>query len=423
MTTTQTILRLPSPDPWRALLGRALQGHRRDALRAVRALDRCGTSSRLLAIAARTLWALDLSGPAAVMLNRAMSKGGPQARGLASVALPHPGDALLQRLSAPDASERADAACDLAWRGLRRGDMSAAERAVARALADSPHHAEARRWDRFLSLGGSRAMDLVADPNHDEVGSSVLARDALALCPHPRSGWLAPERWHRRVQGGGWSEPARAGTALARLQREGTTTRLLGTQSDYEDLPADHPLAVAERALDTALSLEREGRDTEDAAAEAWALAARVDGCAVHDAAMALVALGARCASAATTGLAAAELLLHTAPHRCIWAAYRARLLGQAGHHRLAAGEARAVLARGDLDAVSFGLAVSALRSSGLAAFAHRACVAAQSHTDLGLVADHLLTHPDRPPTPVVGNRLQARGRLAAPAGGPWLAK
>lgn len=423
MTTTQTILQLPSPEPWRALLGRALQGHRRDALRAVRSLDRSGASSRLLSIAARTLWALDLSGPAAALLNRAISMGGAHARALASVALPHPGDALLRRLSDADASERADAACDLAWRGLRRGDLSAAEHAVARAMAESPHHAEARRWERFLTLGGSRAMDLVAGPVRTEIGSSVLARDAFALCPHPRAGWLAPERWHRRVQAGRWSEPARSGSALARLQRDGTATRLLGTPTDYEDLPADHPLAVAERALDTALSLEKEGRDTADAAAEAWALAARVDGCAVQDAAIALVALGSRCASAATTGLAAAELLLHTAPHRCIWAAYRARLLGQAGHHRLAAGEARAVLARGDLEAVSFGLAVSALRTSGLDAFARRACVAAQSHADLGLVAGHLLTHPNRPPTPVVGNRLHARGRVTAPAAGPWLAK
>ncbi len=245
--------------------------------------------------------------------------------------------------------------------------------------------------------------------------TSRTEREAHALSPHARSGWMSPERWFRRVESGAWSRPAPSGTALARLQRDGVVTRVLGTGRDYARLPAPHRLVDCERALDAALALEREGRDPTPAAEELWALAPRVDAAAIADAAAALVALAVRAPSAARIGLAAAELLCSLQPGTATWRSYRARLLAFVGRQDEARSGARAVgylvrQAPHRLDAVALGLALATLRATGAGAEAERVTTAAAGIPHLAGIAQRTREAPDAPLVPILSDRTRPRG-------------
>lgn len=400
--------RLPVSAAWSRLLAPALAG---DAQAALSVITQDRPPGDWQVVAARALWALGHDEAAAATLERAPA--GPTRDALACVALARPGAALVRRLHAPRASTRADAACDLAWRALRDGKQRHAREAIAIALGAGPHHAEARRWDRFLSQARD-PVGAVRRASEDRPPCSRADRDARALCPTRRGGWLSPERWWRRVEAGTWTRPAHPASALGRLQRDGVVSRVLATEADYGRLPAPHRLVDAERALDAARALEREGRDPSPAAEEAWALAARVDATAVADCSAALVALSVRAPSAATVGLAAAELLCRTQPAVPAWAAYRARLLAYSGRRDEARAAARrladmAARAPSQLDPVSLGLTLVTLRSTGAKAAAERLGRDAHGDPRLRPVVEHVRAHPERPLVPVVGDRLRSR--------------
>jgi hypothetical protein len=190
---------------------------------------------------------------------------------------------------------------------------------------------------------------------------------------------------------------------------------VLATDADYGLVRADHPLVGAERALDQALGLEREGRPAGDAARGAWHRACQIDRDARRDAAGALVALGVRDASAATMGLVAVELLIRTEPRARLWRAYEARLLARVGEVAGATRRADELLLQPDLDPVAFALCVETLRAGGAHLRAKRRAQTACMQPTLAATAHLLLSDWDNPTPlcPMVSDRVVSRRRSA----------
>jgi len=388
----------PLPDPWVALLAPAL-AHQPDRVFARRdqLLAHTPPAERgpLQAAFARALFALGRAVAAHAALDVALEGGHVAARQLASVARPDGAAHARALLEHPDPGVRADAACDLAARAWIAGDPRGARHATDRALTELPHHAEARRWLRRLASGAAPSG----------------GPDDPALLPAAGLGWLSPERHLRRVCTGAWGRPGPAGSGLAALQRIGAVSRVLATDEDYGRLRADHPLVGAERALDQAMGLEREGRPAGDAARGAWHRACQVDRGARRDAAGALVALGVRDGSAATMGLVAVELLIRIEPRTRLWRAYEARLLARIGEVEGATRRADELLLQPGLDPVAFALCVETLRVGGAHLRARRRARAACTQPLLSTTAHLLLADWDDPTPlcPLVSDRVVSR--------------
>lgn len=389
------------PDPWVALLAPAL-AHQPDRVFAQRDRLLAHTPAHargpLQTAFARALFVLGRADAAHAALDVALEGGHVASRQLASVARPDGAAHATALLEHADPAVRADAACDLAARAWVASDPRGARLATDRALAELPHHAEARRWLRRLGSGAAAG-----------------GRDDRALLPTAGLGWLSPERHLRRVCAGAWGRPGPSGSGLAALQRIGAVSRVLATDEDYGQLRADHPLVTAERALDQALGLEREGRPAGDAARGAWHRACQVDRAARRDAAGALVALGVRDPSAAAMGLVAAELLTRLEPRQRLWRAYEARLLACIGDVEAATRRADDLLLQVGLDPVAFALCVETLRDGGAHRLAHRRARSACDEPALAATAQLLLADWDDPTPlcPMVSDRVWSR-RVAA---------
>jgi hypothetical protein len=388
-------------DPWSALLWPALRGptapldHRFNQLRQSTPPARMG---ELLAVWARSLFAQGRHAEASVVLEDALATGHIAAQVLASVASPDGQSHAAALLKHANAGVRADAACDRAAWEWRRGQPDRARPWVDRALCELPHHCEARRWHRMLrahATGRPTSADLV---------------------PIPTLGWLSPERSLRRLAAGTWLVPAPPASALFGLQQLGVLSRVLATQNDYRLLSAQHPLVSAERALDQALSIEREGGAAGEAAQTAWHAACLVDDRARQDAAGTLVALGVRDSTGAPIGLVAADLLRRLEPDQVLWRAYETRLLALLGEQVLATRQAEVLLGAPKLDPVSLVLCLDVLRAAGHHDRARRRAVVATRHPLLQATAQLMLADWDNqvPLAPVVSNRVVSRLRPSA---------
>lgn len=406
-------------DPWAAVLAPALCGAPEAAIASMLRLERelpLGQRGPLYAASARALAALGRIEQALATVRKAISIGGPEPAAVASIALPEGARWAEARTLSGTAGERADAACDLAWWRLCRGEVEEALVHVEAALALCPEHAEAERWKRFLIEAGPAAstwVDRLPPPGDRR----PTALDARCLFPQPELGWLSRERFYRRYTPE--ARPAAGGAgALGLLRMRGRRTRLLATDDDYAALPADHPLVSAETAFDRVLALLDEERDAGDAAAQAWALARSIDETACADAAQALVGLSLQEPSMLRVGLEVSQYLVVRQPRSALWRAYRARLLAEAGKRRQALGLARAVLADPQVPDLAWLVAIETLRRIGHHRAAHRVVRSALCSPNLGAAAREVLeawAHP-RPVRVAVTDRLRSRLRARVPS-------
>lgn len=376
---------------------------------------------------ARVLYGLQRPEVAALALERALALGHPDAAALATLALPDGERFGHARLSVGTAGQRADAACDLAWRHLALDRVDEALQLLRTARSLCPGHAEAGRWLRFVQQAGPRAGRLCSFLDAHPPEMPLLA-DLASLAPLDLLGWCSLERTSRRLLGprallldhpAAWALPAVPGavapaatppsSALARLRSLGVLTRILATDGDYAALPSDHALVGAEVALDLALALEREGRPAHGAATEAWRVAQAVDGQTATDAANALVGLGLRTPECTEVGLLAVRHLRRAQPEQGIWVGYQAALRICAGQVDAGLRQARRALQAPDAEPLSLSLVVLSLRWRGRDGLAEPLLQQALEHARLGSTALSLMREPGGRPFPQVSHRLVPR--------------
>ncbi len=315
-----------------------------------------------VAAAIRLRWMLGDAMGAGRALEQALQTDvpGPDLAALATLALPDGDRWGRARLATGTPGQRADAACDLAWRALRDADVPGARDWVDAALAHCPEHAEALHWRRVLAEHGDDTATVLDRGLRDPLAPGWA--DAIDLVPSPPLGWFSQSRLRRRIICPPPSLAAPEAQALAWLQDRGVCTRAMATDADYTTLSPDHGLVACEQALDLALCLEAEGRPARPAAVRAWALAHTVDHEAAKDAANVLVAMGCRREDVRAVALEAADLLHADNPTEPLWAAYRIHLLALRGQGRQVVASVEDLGPVERLDALSLSLVVESLR-------------------------------------------------------------
>lgn len=352
---------VPTPvpvDPWLDVYLPARLGERARALAALERASEVGGGAALDAVGARALAVLGDAAGAEVRARRAFAAGGEEAAALAvwfGTARRERARWRVERCRSPGLA--ADAGCDLAALALEEGDAAEARSAILAARGACPDHAEAGRWRRMLR----EADDPVALWRTARAPTRRLRRDRVELRPTAALGWVAPERFRRRVLGRGGGPMASPRTGLGRLQHAGVGGTWFGLPPEQRRWPAEHPRVELELAADRLIALVDEGRD-----ATLAALALRdAAGEAELDAARVLVHAASGDDHLAALGVAAARRLAEAEPWPPgRWAAWGALLL-RGVDPTGAAAEARRLLALPGLDRHAWRVALDTLRLVG----------------------------------------------------------
>lgn len=320
-----------------------------------------------LAVAARGWMVLGRPADAMRLWDRARALGGVEVDTLGLFVLSDGANrAELRAASVRSPGLRADAWCDAAALHLVAGSLDPAVRAIGRALTACPDHAEARHWQRFLALPDAVAAAQRLDSGKpSRRGRGLATQDAMALMPTRHNGWVSEVRLSRRAQMDGLPEGP-TGSALARFSNAGVREYFLAADSDWATVPASHPLAQVEIAIDTLRSLVKEGRPALTAARDLWESAlASGDAIRVDDVGQLLCALGTQDLALVGVSREAADRLNEATPGgHSLFRAYRAlfaAMLAEPG----AVTRARDVLSGAFEDDLSWRLAVGALFRSG----------------------------------------------------------
>ncbi len=413
MTERSTLPETMPIDPWWDLYMPATFGEPAavlDALEAAEATTPLGGRGDFYAVAARAFQVLGRPVEAERLAEQALRLGGTEADALATFVCPDGIERATRRLRGGGrAGVRADGGCDLAALLVQLGQVDPARDAIEQALSICPGHAEASRWRRFLAEPDVMAqVRLAREPRRARRSQGVC--DALDLLPTRRTGWLSPERYHRRVLG---TQPqaswAPAGTALGRLQDAGVTVCFFALDHEYARVTPDHALVGLELDADALRARVEEGRDATEAAAALWQ-AATLDPEAQQDAAQLLVALATSDARLAPIGLEAATwLALHHPDRGLLWQGYLAWLSHVAGL-ATAVARARDLAVIRPTDALAWKMALEVLRAEGHHDEAEALARTARLEPALSAVACALLDEPVATPLRmVVSGRLTPR--------------
>lgn len=401
-------------DPWWDLYMPATFGEPSAVLDAMEAAE-TGTPvaarGDFYAVAARAFAVLGRPVEAERLSERAFRLGGDEADALATFLCPDGIERATRRLQGSSRPGlRADGGCDLAVLLVQLGQVDGARDAVEQALTICPGHAEASRWRRFLAGDDvMRQVRAARDPRRNP--RTKIAREAVALLPSRRTGWLSSERYHRRVLGSQTqsSSWAPAGTALGRLQDAGVSTCFFALDYEYARVPKDHPLVQLELDADALRAYVEEGREAVNAAIAFWE-AADHDPEARQDAAQLLVALATSDARLAPLGLDIAIWLAAHHPARGpLWEGYRVWLSHMVGRDTAVA-TARTLACIRPAEPVAWKMALEVLRAEGHDDEVEVLARAARSEPTLSALACDFLTDPI--PTPihmVVSGRLTPR--------------
>lgn len=331
-------------DFWEALMLPALSGrheHIFSIAERLRSRSPAAAHPRLDAITARALVTVGDAEAAVPLLDHALAAEDFEAEALARVLFPDGAQRCMEHLSDRPPGQAADAACDLVWHRHRHGDVRGAREAVQRGLTLCPDHIELQRWLQALL--------------------AFNAIDHLTLYPCRQQGWMSMARIRRRPDG--HTVQIRPG-ALGRLQAAGVWGRRLASSTAYAALAAGAPCADIEAGIEMAWATLRCSRPVEPQLEMLWLQTIRHSGLDVLPVARAVVQVALQLHAPSKTGLAAAEVLSYAAPKEPRWRATLAHLLAAFGDQS-ALSEARAVLARPELDAVSWQLAHGAVVAMG----------------------------------------------------------
>lgn len=334
-----------------------------------------------LAVAARGWMVLDRPADALGLWERAREYGGSEVESLGRFVLPH-GPRLAEDYAATvtPAGLRADAWCDAAAIQLGAGSLDRAARAIGRALAACPEHAEAHHWHRFLSEPSALSV-ATRVCGARPFGSGICFEDAQALLPTRTNGWISPERLNRRCLMD-LPSPHRPGSALERFDHAGIRDYFMATDDDWARVPSTHPLAVAEVAVDALRSLIAERRPALVPARGLWESAlASGDAVRVDDVAQLLCALATQDTALVGVASEAADWLVEHQPVGSnLFSAYRA-LFAAIGDEPGAESLARKVLSASGGDDLSRRLGAGALARAGGRAESRAAASAAVKPT------------------------------------------
>jgi hypothetical protein len=402
-----------SLDPWwEVFLG--ARGGSVEAIEAAEATARAsaGGDGELLAVCARSWWAAGHPLRAQRALAGAERGGGREVAALLTLAR---GDRGLARHRIEHESEpglRADAWCDLALLDMNEGDVTAASDSVASAVAACPDHLEAGRWARFLAEPAAPSTWRRVERDGPPSGAGTPAlRDAFALRPTRRSGWISAERLHRRVLARlPGADPPAAGTALRRLQDAGAGLLLFALDEEYASIPASSHFVEWELGGERARSLVAEGRPAGHTLSRLWTATAG-DPVARDDLAQFVVALATATDALAGEGEAAARWLIDGGGGRqSLWRAYAA-WHGARTRPRASVNEALALLDSPDLEPLPALLCVAALRVAGEGDTARSLARELAGRDGWACLAREAVALPGDPgPEVHVGPRLTRRG-------------
>jgi hypothetical protein len=272
---------------------------------------------------------------------------------------------------------------------------------VLRALAACPHHGEAGRWSRVL-------RDLAE-------GQRVSVLDRHSLMPVAGNGWVAPERYRRRVLSElGYTASPPPGSSLSQLQDAGVLEHYFALPEEHATLPADHPLTLLELHADRVRALTHEAREASGEGWRLWERARTTDETAAEDAALLLTALATTAPGLADLGWSVADWAVR---QRCrdgaTWRAYRARHAARA-RRRNAREDALAVLEDAGAPPTAFQLAVEALAAVGQLPAAQAAARRHAHRSELTRELEALERGAPLPARCMVTPRLLPRGEAAA---------
>lgn len=374
---------LPAPhllDPWWDVYLPATLGERDLVLRLLQPMPE---NRDLLAIGARALEVLGMNIEARRFATRAIQKGGMEALSLATFMAPDGETIARLRMAAEHTPGRqADAACDRAILSLRRGNLQTALNCIKEAQSICPDHLETAHWWRFFEestnpLEAFRRQRFSAKQVHVPEG-----HDMMELLPTRQTGWLSPERFHRRVLGlpeRNW-HPMRS--ALGRLQNAGVRELYFALPSEYACKPADWGLVELELLADTLQSTLSETRDGRYCAEILLNYAKNLDAVAYADAIQMVLCLSTHAASLRPVGRL---LCTQATPYGCDpveWKAWTAWYLSSAAL-------AQELLTH-TLSSTAWQLMVDTLRRTGHANAAQKHIDVADGHPRLGPAAQAL---------------------------------
>lgn len=354
------------------------------------------------AVAARSFFVLGVDARARRHATAAVTLGGDEAASLATWLHGEPERWIRARAEeASTAGARADACCDGAYVAYREGRFREAVEWTARALAMCHGHGEAGRWARALV--------------HAARHGALPVADAVALSPTRGNGWVAPERFRRRVL----SESATLGYAPAdsgwgTLLDAGVVELHFALAEEHALLPSTHPLVELERRADRVRALVAEGRDPAREAERLWRESRALDEVAAEDAAHVIVACATFSDALVELGWQVSDWALREGwEGALLWRAYRSRHAA-VGRRGGAAKEGRDLLIGGTADTLALRLALEAVA---IEEGPREALVASARHAGSGVLAREraaLMRGLVLPTLALVTPRLLPRGSAAS---------